>query len=71
MRRSIGSEVASGAGQIEDVQMSLFNAIKGTVPYAEAAYFGKAVPAGPPVPICIRPDAPAGLVMPGPVMSPR
>ena len=27
-------EVASGAGQIDDVQMSLFNAIKGTVPYA-------------------------------------
>lgn len=33
-------EVASGAGQIEDVQMSLFNAIKGAVPYSDAGYYG-------------------------------
>ena len=34
-------EVASGAGQIDDVQMSLFNAINGTVPYFDAAYYGE------------------------------
>ena len=38
---SLRDEVASGAGQIEDVQMSLFNAVKGTVPYAKAAYYGE------------------------------
>jgi hypothetical protein len=37
---SLRDEVASGAGQIDDVQMSLFNAIKGTVLYAEASYYG-------------------------------
>ena len=37
---SLRDEVASGAGQIDDVQMSLFNAIKGTVPYAAASYYG-------------------------------
>jgi hypothetical protein len=38
---SLRDEVASGAGQIDDVQMSLFNAIKGTVPYAEPRYYGE------------------------------
>src|SRR5450759_3292542 len=37
---SLRQEVASGAGQIDDVQMSLFNAIKGSVPYSDAAYYG-------------------------------
>jgi hypothetical protein len=34
-------EVISGAGQVDDVQMSLFGAIKGTVPYSKAAYYGE------------------------------
>jgi PASTA domain/Protein of unknown function (DUF499) len=34
-------EVLSGAGQVDDVQMSLFSAIKGTVPYSKAAYYGE------------------------------
>lgn len=34
------AEVTSGAGQIDDVQMSLFNAVSGTVPYANVKYFG-------------------------------
>src|SRR5437588_130673 len=38
---SLRDEVASGAGQIDDVQMSLVNAIKGTVPYSEARYYGE------------------------------
>ncbi|HZQ77192.1 MAG TPA: DUF499 domain-containing protein [Acidimicrobiia bacterium] len=37
---ALRDEVASGGGQIDDVQMSLFNAIKGTVPYADASYYG-------------------------------
>ena len=34
-------EVASGAGQIDDVQMSLFNALRGTVPYKDVGYYGE------------------------------
>jgi hypothetical protein len=34
-------EVTSGAGQIDDVQMSLFNALRETVPYSKAAYYGE------------------------------
>jgi hypothetical protein len=34
-------EVASGAGQIDDVQMSLFNALQGTVPYKDVGYYGE------------------------------
>jgi len=37
---SLRDEVASGAGQIDDVQMSLFNAVKGSVPYSDASYYG-------------------------------
>jgi len=37
---SLRQEVSSGAGQIDDVQMSLFNATKGTVPYSDAGYYG-------------------------------
>src|SRR5437867_2604357 len=37
---ALRDEVASGGGQIDDVQMSLFNAIKGTVPYSDSAYYG-------------------------------
>ena len=40
-RLDLREEVTSGAGQIDDVQMSLFNAIKGTVPYSKAAYYGE------------------------------
>jgi hypothetical protein len=34
-------EVALGAGQIDDVQMSLFNAVRGTVPYKDVGYYGE------------------------------
>jgi hypothetical protein len=34
-------EVSSGAGQIDDVQMSLFRAIQGTVPYSRPSYYGE------------------------------
>jgi len=34
-------EVVSGAGQVEDVQMSLYKAVKGTVPYKDANYYGQ------------------------------
>lgn len=38
---TLRDEVASGAGQIDDVQMSLFNAVKGSVLYADASYYGE------------------------------
>lgn len=38
---SLRDEVSSGAGQIDDVQMSLFNALKGAVPYSDARYYGE------------------------------
>jgi hypothetical protein len=34
-------EVIAGAGQVDDVQMSLFSAIKGSVPYSKASYYGE------------------------------
>ena len=38
---SLRDEVTSGAGQIDDVQMSLFKAMQDTVPYSRASYYGE------------------------------
>jgi len=38
---SLRDEVASGAGQIDDVQMSLFGALNGTVLYSDPGYYGE------------------------------